>query len=479
MWNVIRTSEARSRLLIRAVLFGFAVSGSACGGPGLIEGQGRRPQVARPNIVLVMADDQGWGDASFNGHPTLKTPALDRMAAEGLRFDRFYAAAAVCSPTRASVLTGRHPFRMRIDGANSGHLPPGEFTVAELCRELGYATGHFGKWHLGTLTRDVIDSNRGGRPKQSQHHSPPWEHGFERCFSTEAKVPTWDPMLNPTNGEPYGTRYWNERGEVVTDNLEGDDSRIITDRVLPFITTAASEQRPFLAVIWFHAPHRPVVAGPDHEALYPRTERADLRRYLAVVTAIDESLARLRAHLRELGLGEDTLLWYASDNGPEGSAREGQGSTAGLRGRKRSLYEGGVRVPGLLLWPAGIPEPRRLACSASTLDILPTLAELLGVGLAPERPLDGVSLLPLFTKDGPDERPGRSALPFLSPKAAALHVGTMKAIRPERNGAWELYDLSSDPREARDLAAERPDELAQLVGRFEAWRIGAQESRER
>jgi len=435
--------------------------------------------ISRPNIILVMADDQGWGDTSFNGHPHLKTPALDQMASEGLRFDRFYAAAAVCSPTRASVLTGRHPYRMRIDGANSGHLPTKEYTVAEMCHELGYTTGHFGKWHLGTLTREVIDSNRGGRPKQAQHYSPPWKHGFDRCFSTEAKVPTWDPMLSPENGKPYGTRYWNEKGEVVTDNLEGDDSRIIMDRALPFITAAVDDSRPFLAVIWLHAPHRPVVTGPGPEKAYAGTEREDLRRYYAVVAGIDASLARLREHLKRLNVGGDTLLWYTSDNGPEGSAKEGQGSTAGLRGRKRSLYEGGVRVPGLLVWPKQIRKPRHLSCPASTLDTLPTLAAILGVPLAPERPLDGVSLLPLLMGGGPDKRPGQAALPFVSPKAAAIHKGHLKAIRPEPSAKWELYDLTSDPLESSDLATDRPDELAQLVDLFHTWKSGADQSRSR
>ncbi len=445
--------------------------------PG-VRGQAN-PNTPRPNIILVMADDQGWGDTSFNGHPTLKTPALDQMASEGLRFDRFYAAAAVCSPTRASVLTGRHPFRMRIDGANSGHLPSEEYTLAEMCHELGYTTGHFGKWHLGTLTKEVVDSNRGGRPNQAQHYSPPWQHGFDRCFSTEAKVPTWDPMLNPDNGKPYGTRYWNEQGEVVTENLEGDDSRIIMDRALPFITAATNDKRPFLAVIWLHAPHRPVVAGPTREEAYAETEREDLRRYYAVVTAIDASLGRLREHLERLNVSDDTLLWYTSDNGPEGSAKEGQGSTAGLRGRKRSLYEGGVRVPGLLVWPKQIRTPRRLGCPASTLDTLPTLAEILGVRLAPERTLDGVSLLPLLMADGSDKRPGQAPLPFVSPKAAALHAGRLKAIRPEPNGKWELYDLVSDPMESKDLAGDRPVELARLVELFHSWKSDAAQSRAR
>jgi len=401
---------------------------------------------------------------------------MDRMAVEGVRWDRFYAAAPVCSPTRASVLTGRHPYRMKIDGANSGHLPAEEFTLAEMCIELEYATGHFGKWHLGTLTRDVVDSNRGGRPNQAAHYSPPWEHGFQRCFSTEAKVPTWDPMRNPSNGKPYGTRYWNEDGEVVSTNLEGDDSRVIMDRALPFMAGAADDNRPFLAVIWLHAPHRPVVPGPASG--YADVERQDLRDYYAVVSDIDAQLARLRLHLEHLGISENTLIWYTSDNGPEGDAAEGQGSSGGLRGRKRSLYEGGVRVPGLLVWPKHIRTPRRLSSPASTLDTLPTLADILGVKLDSERPLDGVSLLPVILGSSPDERPGAAPLPFLSGKAAALHQGSLKAIRPGKEGEWELYDLAQDPGESKNLATERPEQLAELTSRFAQWMSRAELDRQ-
>jgi len=453
-----------------AVLFGVIAVGCC--------GLDTRTERARPNIILVMADDQGWGDTGFNGHAVLETPAMNRMAREGVRWDRFYAAAPVCSPTRASVLTGRHPYRMQIDGANSGHMPTEEFTLGEMCAELGYATGHFGKWHLGTLTREIVDSNRGGRANHDQHYSPPWQHGFERCFSTEAKVPTWDPMVNPETNAPYGTRYWDENGEVVTTNLEGDDSRIIVDRALPFISEAAEAKQPFLAVIWLHAPHRPVVAGPANELQYAATEREDLRRYYAVVSAIDEQLARLRQHLEALGIGDSTVLWYTSDNGPEGSDRDGQGSTAGLRGRKRSLYEGGVRVPGLLVWPDGVAMGRRLYSAASTLDMLPTLADVLGVQLDPERPIDGISLLPAMTGADPDERPGGAPLPFLSGKAAALHQGSLKAIRSSKEGEWELYDLARDPGESKNLATDRPEQLAELTSRFAQWMSRAEQDRQ-
>ena len=150
----------------------------------------------RPNVILVMSDDQGWGDTGYNGHDTLKTPALDAIAAHGLRFDRWYAAAPVCSPTRGSCLTGRHPSRYGIKGANNGHVRGEEITLAEAVKRIGYRTGHFGKWHVGTLTRVGKDSNRGGA-RNLDHYAPPWENGFDECFSTEAKVPTFDPMVTP------------------------------------------------------------------------------------------------------------------------------------------------------------------------------------------------------------------------------------------------------------------------------------------
>ena len=180
----------------------------------------------RPNIILMMCDDLGWGDVGFNGGKIIQTPHLDTMAREGMRFERFYAAAPVCSPTRGSCLTGRHPFRYGIPYANSGHMKPDEFTLAELLKREGYVTGHFGKWHLGTLTKSVVEANRGG-PRGAKHFSPPQDNGFDVCFSTESKVPTWDPMLKPKGAkagghwdaikegqetEEYRTFYWNEKG---------------------------------------------------------------------------------------------------------------------------------------------------------------------------------------------------------------------------------------------------------------------------
>ncbi|MDD7985234.1 sulfatase-like hydrolase/transferase [Lentisphaera marina] len=153
---------------------------------------------AKPNVILIMADDLGWGDTGFNGSKVIKTPHLDQMAAEGLQLDRFYSASSVCSPTRASVLTGRNPYRTGVPTANQGFLRPEEIALPEVLKEQGYATGHFGKWHLGTLTHTEKDSNR-GKPGNRKEFNPPKLHGYEDAFVTEAKVPTYDPMIKPKN----------------------------------------------------------------------------------------------------------------------------------------------------------------------------------------------------------------------------------------------------------------------------------------
>jgi len=455
-----------------------------------------------PNIVLVMCDDLGWGDVGFNGGKIIQTPHLDEMAAGSLKFTRFYAASAVCSPTRASCLTGRHPYRLGIPGANSGHLKPQEGTLAELLKRGGYTTGHFGKWHLGTLTTTAKDSNRGG-PRGAAHFAPPWEHGFDVCFSTEAKVPTYDPMLKPEGGgssrgweylqdaakaEPYGTHYWNERGEVVTENLRGDDSRVIMDRVVPFIEQAAKAGKPFFAVVWFHAPHLPVVAGPTHAAMYSRYDSYH-RNYYGCVTAMDQQVGRLRATLRTAGVADNTLLTFCSDNGPEGN-RTAPGSAGPLRGRKRDLLEGGIRVPGLVEWPARIPEGRSTDVPAVTSDYLPTVLEIVGARLPDQRPVDGVSLLSLF--DGKmTERPapigfeyaGKTALvgnrwkiiQLRNSRKARTDPGDSGASR-STEGSYMLIDLVDDPGEQNDLSARYPEVVQRMAGTLEAWRASCRQS---
>lgn len=441
----------------------------------------------RPNVILVMCDDLGIGDPQcFNPESPIHTPNIDAMAVDGLTFNRFYSAAPVCSPTRGSCLTGRHPYRYGIYSANVGHMKDEEITLPEILRQVGYTTGHFGKWHLGTLTTTVPDANRGG-PKGKKDFSPPSRHGYDESFVTESKVPTFDPMIKPIGskvngfwdaisdksmGEAYGTHYWDHAGNAVTENLDGDDSRVIMDRAIPFIEEAVASENPFFAAIWFHAPHLPCVAGPEHIKHYKESDVAH-RNYYGCITALDEQVGRLRAKLAELNVSDHTMLWFCSDNGPEGKVGKAPGSAGEFRGRKRSLYEGGVRVPGILVWPGHAKPGTSTDFPAVTSDYLPTILDALQLDYHDDRPLDGVSLRDVIA----DPQAKRSSpIGFQSSKQIAWHQGRHKLISVDAGKSWELYDLSSDRNEKNDLAVSQPERLATMIAEVKAWQASCQAS---
>ncbi len=436
-----------------------------------------------------MADDMGWGDAGYNGHPVLETPHLDDMAEVGLVFNRFYSAAPVCSPTRGSVLTGRHPFRYGIKYANVGKLPQSEITLAEVLKTRGYVTGHFGKWHLGTLSKTVRDSNRGGKGDDTSHYSPPWQHGFDVCFSTEAKVPTWDPMIVPereaggvaaglVEGDFYGTYYWTGEEQMVKDNLEGDDSRVIMDRVIPFVRDAALKDQPFLAVIWFHTPHSPVVAGKDYLDMYPDLDK-DKQHYYGTITAMDEQIGRLRRELEDLQINGNTMVWFTSDNGPAargggpGDAKGGrqQGETGGFRERKGSLYEGGIRVPGLLVWPEKIKQHRETDFPAVTTDYFPTIIDLLDISLDPKPILDGISLAEIIDSDNDSQRsrPIGFQSRYKKNMMTAWSDNRYKLVSKDNRVTFELYDLINDPYERNDISSGHPELVNKMIAELDDW----------
>ena len=410
---------------------------------------------ATPNIVLLMADDLGWGDVGFNGGRTIRTPHLDEVATDGLVLRRFYAASPVCSPTRGSCLTGRHPFRYGIHGANHGHLPAGERNLAEILQEQGYATGHFGKWHLGTLSRTVRDGRRGGKPETLAHYAPPWEHGFAACLSSEVQMPTRNPLVD----QAFASRYWTGADAWQTDGMAGEDAKVIVDAAELFVSAATAAERPFFAVLWFHAPHLPVIGDPALMATYSEHDE-EARHYYACVTALDEQIGRFRKLLVETGVEQETLIFFCSDNGPEGRTQAGRnaGSTGGLRGRKRSLYEGGVRVPAVAAWPGVIPAGGVSNVPATTSDYLPTICALLAVA-PPSGPLDGVSLAPLLRGDDFQRakplcfRHGASRDATRGSPTLAIIDGDYKLLSDlDDGGNDELYDLMHDPNETRNLA---------------------------
>ncbi len=435
----------------------------------------KKKGTAKPNVILCMADDLGWGDAGFNGSKVIKTPHLDVMAEGGLRFASFYSAAPVCSPTRGSCLTGRHPYRYGIFFANVGHMRKEEITLAEALKTQGYVTGHFGKWHLGTLTTREKDSNRGG-PRGAKHYSPPWENGFDVCFSTEAKVPTWNPMKKPETNEHYGTYYWREDGAKAVENLDGDDSRVIMDRVIPFVRKAARNKKPFLAVVWFHTPHLPVIGGLEYRKMYSQYSE-DEQHYYGCISALDEQMGRLRKELRAAGIADNTMLWFCSDNGPEGKdGKHGRtrGSAGPLRGRKRSLFEGGVRVPGFLEWPARIKGGRVTDIPCCTSDYFPTVLDVLGFKMKGQpEPIDGVSLLPLI-EGKMTKRP--VPIGFESGRQVSLTDNRYKLISQNKGKSYMLFDLIEDPGETKDLAAEKTEIFKRMKETLEKWQASCKDS---
>jgi len=437
----------------------------------------------RPNIVLCMADDQGWGDMAYNGHPVLKTPHFDAMAAAGLRFDRFYAAAPVCSPTRGSVMTGRHPNRFGC--FKWGHpLRPQEVTVAEALKTAGYVTGHFGKWHLGSVQK--------GSPVS------PGASGFDEWFSAP----------NFFDNDPILSR------EGVAVQAQGESSIVTADAAIDFIREHAHTAQPFLAVVWFGSPHNPHRALEQDRAPY-KEEPKKLQHFYGEITGMDRAFGKLRRELRKLDVHENTILWYCSDNG----GLPNLGATGG-RGHKGQVYEGGLRVPAILEWPDRISRSRATAVPCSTSDIYPTLLEAAGARVERQPPVDGVSLVPLL--DGAmDQRPqpmgfwdypakgvstpsAQWMLELLEAQEAGRETTEPSRLRLDAgdlgtqyaedafpgHAAWldwpwklhreqgtgreatvrlELYNLAQDPEETHDLVSQHGQRVKSMQGALEAW----------
>lgn len=444
--------------------------------------------IQKPNIILVMTDDQGWFDAGFNGNSEILTPEMDKLAREGVIFNRFYSASAVCSPTRASLITGRNPLRMNIPHANTGHMEDGEITIPEILKGKGYATGHFGKWHLGTLSKTIPDANRGGRKKFIDHYSIPAEHGYDVFFCTESKVPTFDPMVSPASfsaGESlhygwravqdkdsindYGTAYWEGENLRTTDNLGGDNSRVIMDRVLPFIRNALDREQPFFSTIWFHTPHLPVVSDSIHRSYYKDLDLAK-QLYYGTITAMDEQLGRLWEDLEKAGVEDNTILFFCSDNGPE---RNTPGSAGIYRERKRSLYEGGVRVPAFVIWKDGLEGDRRIDYPAVTSDYLPTLLDILDLDYPDDRPLDGVSILGAM-KGLETER--QEPIGFIFRQKISWVNHQYKLIGDQKGSQFELYDLLNDEAEKENIIEIHPRIAEEMKAELFQWLASVENS---
>jgi arylsulfatase A len=408
----------------------------------------------RPNLLVLLCDDLGYGDLGCFGHPDIQTPHLDQLAAEGLHLTDCYAAAPVCSPSRAGLLTGRSPDRCGIyDWIPAGspvHVRREEVTVATLLQRAGYQTCHAGKWHC---------NGRFNSADQPQ----PGNHGFDHWFATQNNAhPSHE---NPDNfvrdGRPVGP-------------LQGHSSALIVQEAVDWLNRR-DPARPFGLFVWFHAPHEPVATSEEFVRRYPGADPMDRAVYYGNVTQTDHEIGRLLSAVDGLGVRDRTLVWFTSDNGPETlnryrGAHRSYGSPGPLRGMKLHLSEGGIRVPGILRWPGHTSPGTTSAEPVCGLDLLPTMCDLLSLPLPPQRAIDGASFLPLL-----DGRPIDRRVPLhwhysraLGHHQAALRDGPWKLLADAALQRFELYHLPDDPGETTDLAAREPDRLRVLAARLTA-----------
>ena len=388
-----------------------------------------------------MTDDQGWGQMGYYNHPILKTPNLDEMARNGIRFDRFYAGAPVCSPTRASVLTGRVNDRTGVFDHGFA-LRSQEKTIAQALKKAGYSTGHFGKWHLNGL--------RGpGVPILKNDNHSPEKFGFDYWLST---TNFFD--INPL---------MSNKGDFV--DLEGSSSKVIFDEALKFIKKEKEDKSPFFVVIWDGSPHDPWVANDKDKINFQSLDEKSQNHYGELV-AFDRNIGILRKKIREMNISENTIIWFCSDNG--GLKNIYPETVGGLKGSKGTLWEGGIRVPAIIEWPAVIKQNKVTNYPASTMDIFPTIAEIIGIDDSNmTSPIDGISLFPILNSNIEKRK---VKIPFRFKDKGALIDNDIKLIITSLSEMkFELYNLKNDPKETKNIANINSDLLLSMTKEYLEW----------
>jgi len=434
-------------------------------------------EASRPNVVVILCDDLGYGDLGCYGHPHIQTPHLDTLARDGIRLTDCYAVAPVCSSSRAGLLTGRNPNRSGIyDWLPAGipvWLKTDEPTIPGRLQGAGYQTAMVGKWHLNG------QFNQATQPQ-------PGDYGFDHWMATQNNaIPSHrHPKNFVRNGQPVG-------------EIERFSCQAVADEAIGWMNQAASQAAPFYLHVCFHEPHEPV-ASPD--ALVDRyrdvAENEDEAQYFANVTNMDAAVGRIVTAIEAAGVREETLIVFTSDNGPETlkryrGARRSYGSPGPLRGMKLHIYEGGIRVPGIVAWPGQIAGGEEVDEPVSGVDLLPTLCHLAGCEVPANKPLDGASLVPLLQgeplarqrplfwwyyraltpprfalREGPWKVVARWDGPLMTESAASIgrniNPQAIEILKTAQLVDFQLYHLEQDIGETTDLAARHPDVLARL-----------------
>jgi arylsulfatase A len=419
----------------------------------------------RPNIVLVVSDDLGYGDLACYGAKDVQTPNLDRFAAEGARLTSCYAAHANCSPSRTGLMTGRTPTRVGvrdwIPEDSPVHVRKSEVTIATLLRQAGYATCLSGKWHL---------NGEFNKPTQPQ----PGDHGFDHWFATQNNaLPNHrDPENFVRNGEALG-------------KLEGYAGHLVAGEATRWLVELRDKAKPFFLYVAFHEPHEPIASAPQFSKLYP-SDDPSYSAHHGNITQMDDAFGHLMRTLDQQGLRESTLVVFTSDNGPAITVQHPHGSAGPLRNKKGSLYEGGIRVPGIVRWPGKVKPGTVIDAPVSGVDFLPTVCAITGITPPKDRALDGANLLPMLNDETVDRR---TPLYWHFNRASggpqvAMRIGDWKLLAaldkpaPARGNnitedterdfktaepvSYELYNLRADIGETTDLAEKEPTRFAEM-----------------
>jgi arylsulfatase A len=401
-----------------------------------------------PNVVVFLADDLGYGDLGCYGHPAIKTPHLDKFAKEGMRFTQCYSASSVCSPSRSAILTGRTPYRNGvftwIPQDSQVHLRPSEITLATLLRRAGYTTCHVGKWHL---------NGKFNSPDQPQ----PNDHGYDWWLATQNNA-------GPSHKNP---KNFARNGKAVGP-MEGFSSQLVVEEAIGWLKKERDPKKPFFMTVWTHEPHLPIESDPKFMNLYPELVKSDpdKAQHHGNVSQMDHAFGMLMQALDNLKLADNTIVIFTSDNGPEGDGVKGRarGSSGGLRGRKRSMYAGGIQVPGIMRWPGKIKAGAESAEPIIGSDIFTSVCAIAKVPAPTDRPIDGANFLPAFEGKSIDRK-----TPMywryhgaIEPMKLAMRQGDWKILANVELTKFELYNLKADPRETTDLLAKEPQRFETL-----------------